>query len=384
MNTSKFNFKKIIAVGSTSVFTLLAVPMAADIAFSDGSVFLTAAHAAGEETTDGIKGGASGSGEGATGGAGKGGSSGTHGGTDKGAGATSAGATDAGKTDSGQSGGASTSGSQGSASSGAGKGSGAAGTSAGNSGVGQGGKPSTASGSSAVTTTEEDGGKGQMGSGVHGQGSYQDSKQKGGAASPGPGGINSEPNDAKGPRFSGGAGTGSSGGKPVWAQEGLPTNSDGSEVELGRLNVARAPGKLLDKQLVEALSGLAAIVASPGDSIYTVDTLEKAIALIMTDSVRIDSPLANLALLKDFLTDGVIDGDYVTADGTTYEVLNPNMTDAQFVSLLLGSAADKTVTITEGTVGAMETLLGVDLGDNADIADMADAVRQAILDAHED
>lgn len=378
MNTSKFNFKKIIAVGSTSVFTLLAVPMAADIAFSNGSVFLTAAHAAGEGNTDGVKGGkggASGSGEGATGGAGKGSSSGTQGGADK-----AAGTADAGKSGGSQSGSGATSGAQGGASSGAGKGA----SGAGKSDSGQGGKSSAASGSSTVTTTEEDGGKGQMGSGVHGQGSFQDSKQKGGAASPGPGGTNDEPNDAKGPRFSGGAGTGSSGGKPAWAQEGLPTNADGSEVELGRLNVARAPGKLLDKQLVEALSGLAAIVASPGDSIYTVNTLDKAIALILTDSVRVDSPLENLALLKDFMTDGVIDGDYVTADGTTYMVLDPSMTDAEFVSLLLGSAADKTVTITAGTVGAMETLLGVELGDNASIAAMADSVRKAILTAHED
>jgi hypothetical protein len=222
-----------------------------------------------------------------------------------------------------------------------------------------------------------------MGSGVHGQGSYQDSKQKGGAAAPGPGGTNNEPNDAKGPRFAGGAGTGSSGGKPAWAQEGLPKNPDGTEVELGRLNVARAPGKLLDKQLLEAIVGLTELVVN-GGSLYQAADLDAAIALISQDVVRVDSPLENLALLKDFASDGVLDGDYVSADGTTYMVFDPTMTDAEFVSLLLGSASDKTVTITEGTVGAMEVLLGVDLGDNAAIAVMADKVRQAILDAHED
>jgi hypothetical protein len=147
--------------------------------------------------------------------------------------------------------------------------------------------------------------------------------------------------------------------------------------------VARAPGKLLDQQLVEATAALADLVAD-GSSLYQTADLAAALALISQDVVRIDSPLENLALLKDFLTDGVIDGNYVTTDGTTNELLNPAMTDAEFVSLLLGSAADKTVTITEGTVGSMEVLLGVDFGDNATVAEMADAVRQAILDAHED
>jgi hypothetical protein len=324
MKARHYNLKKLVVLGSASVFTMLAVPLISDIAFDHSTVLVSAAQAADDHATGG-SGGKGGKGGSATGGQ-KNGSGGSH---------------------ESATGGASKS-------------------------------------VEAVVGEEEEGGKGKMGSGVHGQGSYQDSKQKGGGSAPGPGGTNDEPNDAKGPRYAGGAGTGSQGGKPVWAQEGLPKNADGSEVELGRLNVARAPGKLLDKQLIEALSSLAVIVAESGSSIYTVGSLDAAIALIKQDAARVDSPLANLALLKDFLTDGVLDGNYVKTDGTTNEVLNPTMSDADFVSILLGSAADKTVTITAGTVGAMETILGLDLGDDATIAASADAVRSAILEAHDD
>ena len=383
MDARKFSFKKMIALGSTTVFTLLAVPLIADITHADHNVFLSAAHAADASSGDADKGGMGGG----SGGAGSGGGSGSgSGGPARKGGAASGSGTDSGSGSSATGSGSSSTSGSGSSTSGGGSdaggskgstsGSGSAGSGAGSAGSGgsggrgQGGKPG-----STATATEE-GGQGQMGGGVHGQGSYQDNKQTGGAGAPGPGGINNEPNDAKGPRFSGGAGTGSTGGKPVWAQEGIP------EVELGRLNVARAPGKLLDKQLVEALSALADLAVS-GASVYQALTLDEAITMLLNDTTRIDSPLENLALLKDFTSDGVLDGDYSTLfNGTA--VVDPSMTNEAFAALLLGSASDKTVAITTDTVKAMETLLGADFGDDAAIADMADKVRQAILQAHED
>ncbi len=180
----------------------------------------------------------------------------------------------------------------------------------------------------------------------------------------------------KGPSYKGG-GTDRTRGKPAWAQEGIPV------VELGRLNVARAPGSLLDKQLIEALATLNTIVGASGTSIYEASNLSAAIAQITTDALRVDSPLANLALLKDFLSDGVLDGNYVTSDGTTNMVLDPAMTDAEFVAVLLGSASDKIVEISKDTVTALETILGLEMGDDAAIATMADDVREAILYAHD-
>ena len=324
MKARHYNLKKLIVLGSASVFTLLAAPLMSDLAF-DGSMTLMSTAQAADDHDHG------------TGGkGGSGGGGGEQGGQKK----------------------------------------------------GQGGSHESAAGGAskaveAVVGEEEEGGKGKMGSGVHGQGSYGENKQQGGGSSPGPGGTNEEPNDAKGPRYMGGAGTGSMGGKPAWAQEGLPKNPDGSETELGRLNVARAPGKLLDRQLIEALATLKTIVDASGSSIYESANLNAAIAQITTDALRIDSPLANLALLKDFVSDGVIDGNYVTSDGLTNALFVPTMTDAEFISVLLGSAADKTLKITEGTVGSMEVILGLDLGDDAAIATMADDVREAILYAHD-
>src|SRR5512135_3649841 len=60
--------------------------------------------------------------------------------------------------------------------------------------------------------------------------------------------------DAKGPKY-GGEGSkpteGTQGGKPVWAQEGIP-----SDLELGRLSVVRAPSHVIDKSLASALTAL--------------------------------------------------------------------------------------------------------------------------------
>lgn len=330
MKTTGLNLKKLVMVGGASVFVLLAAPMVSDVVFDGASPIVATAQA----HEDGGGGGGAG-----------------HQGSGKGQGGAGQGQKGQGASHEGGAGGASK------------------------------------SLEAVVTGEDEEGGKGKMGSGVHGQGNFQDNKMSGGGSAPGPGGVNDEPNDAKGPRYSGGAGTGSGGGKPSWAQEGLPKNPDGTEVELGRLNVARAPGKLLDKQLVEAIATVKTIVDASGTSIYEAATLDAAIAKIVTDALRVDSPLANLALLKDLLTDGVLDGNYVTTDGTANAVVlldvPGSMTTDEFVALLVGSAADKTVDITAGTVGSLEVIMGLDLGDDELIATMADDVREAILYAHD-
>jgi hypothetical protein len=185
-----------------------------------------------------------------------------------------------------------------------------------------------------------------------------------GGSGSGQGGPSAD-SDAKGPRYGGGGtGTsGSTGGKPAWAQEGIP------EVELGRLNVARSPSKILDKQLTEAL---ATIAANP--ALYAVDnaTLEAVLADIAAGVVRVDSPLANLALLKDLLTGGL-----TPVSGVTYT------SDFLLTAIFIGSAADKTIPVTTDTVTALYTILGFAAPDNAAaIAEAADDVRDAINTAH--
>ena len=80
-------------------------------------------------------------------------------------------------------------------------------------------------------------------------------------------------------------------GHPV--DESLPV-----EVELGRLNVARAPEKVMDHSLVEALSKLASATE------VTLDPSGRLVA----DGVTIDSPLENLALFKAIVSTPAVGG----------------------------------------------------------------------------
>ena len=201
------------------------------------------------------------------------------------------------------------------------------------------------------------GGGGQGGGGGNGNGG-QGSGGSGGSGS-GQGGPGDD-SEGKGPR-AGSAGD-STGGKPVWAQEGIP------EVELGRLNVARSPDRILEKAVEEEVSNL----TDEKIAFYSL-SLEDMITALSTDFDNvsmIDSPVANLGLLKD-----VMDGTSVlTAEGV---VNDPEVLAAVF----LGSASDKTVEITTDTADAVATILGYDLSDEqaAALAEDAEAIREAIL-----
>lgn len=136
------------------------------------------------------------------------------------------------------------------------------------------------------------GGQGDHGGGQGGQGSQSGQGNQGQGA--GQGGPDSS-SDGKGPQ-AGGPADSSGGGKPVWAQEGIP------EVELGRLSVARSPDQVLDRAFNEALSTVNADLVA----FYNL-SLEDALTKLSTDwdNVTIyDSPLQSLALLKDVLADG--------------------------------------------------------------------------------
>lgn len=209
---------------------------------------------------------------------------------------------------------------------------------------------------------EDGGGKGKMGQGAGQAGQ----KGKGASAIGGKGmgqGGPSADSDAKGPR-AGQATPGSRGGKPVWAQEGIP------EVELGRLSVARAPSHVLDKALAEALLNW----TDAKTTLYSLP-LDQFIAALATleEGAKVDSPLENLALYKDLMADGEL----------PLAVTFTNVLD--LAAVFFGGAADKTITITTDTVKAINTILSVPALSEADLtylATKADAVRQAILDAH--
>lgn len=155
--------------------------------------------------------------------------------------------------------------------------------------------------------------------------------------------------------------------RPVWAREGIPP------VELGRLNVARAPGHVLERAELEALSRF----SPPMSSLYNLDAATAADRLRAdySGTLRIDSPLQNLALYKDVMVFGRSQLPGVQAD------------QLELAAIFLGSASDKSLPITEDTVIAVNRILGlVELNDadRAALAGKADTVRAAILAGHGD
>ena len=143
--------------------------------------------------------------------------------------------------------------------------------------------------------------------------------------------------DAKGPRYGGGEASPSGdehGGKPVWAQEGVP------EGDYGRLNVARAPSKVIDKALTEALSNL----STSGTDLYTLDSLDAVLAAIKSDQYyRVDSPLENIGLYRDLLSDSQI------GDGTLVPVTSDN-----FLTLAATFAAPPRLPVSFSRISAFE------------------------------
>lgn len=212
---------------------------------------------------------------------------------------------------------------------------------------------------------QEDGGNGGSG-GEGGQGQGNQGSQNGqgnqGGEGQGQGGP-SEDSDGQGPQAGGPSDSG--GGKPVWAQEGIP------EVELGRLSVARSPDQVLDRALDEAVAGL-----TPEMIDYYNSSLSEAIeqlSLQFDDTAFIDSPLQNLALLKDLLSGN----SALTAQGVSNDTLT-------LAAMLLGAASDKTIPITVETVIAVTTILEVPVSPEfaAQLAAAAEAIRIAILAGH--
>ena len=237
----------------------------------------------------------------------------------------------------------------------------------------------------------DEGPKGAGGpTGEHGKkGTGGPSSDVGGSGSGSGQGGPSADSDAKGPRF-GGTGSkptpGTQGGKPVWAQEGLP-----SDLELGRLSVVRAPAHVIDRSLAEALATLQPafynqVIAIADNPALTLDqkvaALQALVKLTFTDTtlVRIDSPLQNLALYKDLLLDGKI-----VATAATYDASSSATRALLLAALFVGTASDKTVPVSTATVDAINKImvLALPAGVSAtDVAAVAEAVRQAIAEAH--
>jgi hypothetical protein len=129
------------------------------------------------------------------------------------------------------------------------------------------------------------------------------------------------------------------------------------EVDLGRLNIARAPEKVLDHSLVEALSKL---------SSATEVTLDPSGRLVV-DGVTIDSPLENLALFKAIVSTPAVDGFITlsvtsTVDGKVVTYSFPiSVEQAGLVAAAaIAAASDKTGTLTSDEVMYIASFFGLD------------------------
>ena len=186
------------------------------------------------------------------------------------------------------------------------------------------------------------------------------------------------------------------GGSPQWASQEL--------TDIGRLNVARAPLDVLlrakDGGLDEVSNDLdfymqvatllgAYDLADPDEFSAAVSAVA---ALLRTDPSRVDSPLSNLAFYADLLDDGII----TRTDGTVVLDASALTLDQRYTlaAVFLGSAADKTLTVTADTVHAIDVIFefeepttpptNVDVLQDEAVAVAADAVREAIQTVHDE
>ena len=235
------------------------------------------------------------------------------------------------------------------------------------------------------------GSQGPSGQGHKGQGGAGSDIGGKGMGQGGPSGDS----DAKGPRY-GGEGSkptaGTQGGKRSWSSQEL--------VDIGRMNVARAPGQVLDRSLLNAVAEL-----KLPDGTYNVAFWDAALAILKTSAnpladlkallanpatVRIDSPLSNLAFYKAILTTGQIKD----ADGNV--VWSVSDADRNLAAaLFIAQASDKTKAVTTEVVHAVDVIFAFpsevgstattnpDAAQDAALAAPAEVVRTAVYEVHE-
>jgi hypothetical protein len=149
-------------------------------------------------------------------------------------------------------------------------------------------------------------------------------------------------------------------------EEGHPVDETlTQEVELGRLNVGRAPTSVLDRRADEVVvlleSATAISTDAAGRLVLTVDGEEKTI----------DSPLENLAIYVALLTEGSIPG--LTPDdlvGREFDFLvDGRYTTADLVAstAFLAAATDKTGAFTSDEIAYIDAFLGINTTTTGDV-----------------
>jgi hypothetical protein len=250
-----------------------------------------------------------------------------------------------------------------------------------------------------VAHAEEDGGEGGKKGGRDVKGGHGEDKGKGGEKgqkdnlTKGPANSRGDYEaSGQGPRSKQGD-TSTRGTRPVWAKEGVT-------IELGRLNVVRAPQSVRDRQLAEALSS-----ATSTPDVMTVYSwsIDKFAADLTGETVRTDAPLANLAMYEAFVkalaknptaksvTITSVNKETKAVVSYTFN-LTGGATATSVLGIMLGTAADKDVTKIGGlnadVVSAVNLIMGVTADfeksglSTTDVGLAAETVRSTISTVH--
>jgi len=127
------------------------------------------------------------------------------------------------------------------------------------------------------------------------------------------------------------------------------------EVELGRLNVGRAPTSVLDRRAEEVI----ALLNEATD--LTVDAAGRLVLTVDGEEKTIDSPLENLAIYVALMTEGSIPG-VTDLPGTAYDFLIDGVLTAEDLAAsvsFLAAATDKTGVFTEDEIAYIDAFLNI-------------------------
>jgi len=135
------------------------------------------------------------------------------------------------------------------------------------------------------------------------------------------------------------------------------------EVELGRLNVGRAPDTVLATRMDEVV----AMLTSATD--ITVDAAGRLVLTVDGVAKTIDSPLENLAIYVALMTTGSID-DVGDLPGTAFDFLTDGVlttADLEASAVFLAAATDKTGVFTSDEIVYINAFLGINLVTDGDV-----------------
>jgi hypothetical protein len=140
-------------------------------------------------------------------------------------------------------------------------------------------------------------------------------------------------------------------------EEGKPLDETlTQEADLGRLNMGRAPSKVLDQRLSEVIKNLESATA------LSLDPAGRLILTIDGEEKTIDSPLENLALYIALITVGGVDANLTftpTADFSALFDGTVTAADVDFAASFLATANDKTSPMVIDEVAYINNILGL-------------------------